>query len=1818
MARIFSWKVKDEYAYLGKVGLVKEWFHQTTQITDNNELSAISRTVMTYSEEEYKSLFNSMAAWATGKGVSLEPYNYYYDVAGSLLMLIGPEGQQGVQGKEGQQGISGATGAAGKGRNVICYRSTPESATTLQAPTGGSFNPDKWDIEYPYSPEDGKQWQDSSEFGEGKKVWMSNADFDNNGYNLHGWVKPICISGPKGDNGADGDNTEFIYKRTKERTELPVPNPPTGTTEEEAKTQGWTDHPMGIGVDSGTGVFYKAEWLSYHTKDEHGVWGTWSTAVLWSSWGEDGADGDGIEYIYAVTSTNYDPPKESIPGNPAAPHYDDLMLHWQEPEIWDYIVSNHWEEDYKFVDESGVTRFWTDDPSDVSDTEPYEWVSMRKKKWDATQEAGIFGKFEDPKLWAHWGKDGEPGKDGTSLNVKGKYDSLYSVLKKLEDDSAFPPAVGDSYAISANTGEVHMWVWMEVTTEGRTLYDRFPKAGVDYTNYYYTVEAKPYWFVDCGKFQGEDGKTAYLHIKYATDWDGVPSHIHSAATIARVGVVDIMFTDQDKAEKGETPGPYVAQYSDNIYTDNDNLEFYCENNLWVKYEGDDGQSFGQEQVFFRTFGNELPSNFYYKLKDGDILHGFKAGDTILSGFTYPAEAFTTSDWVPTVGSGADGWTDRPKGLEDNKYNFEWVATRRLIDKNIEPEFGGEWSYFGEPRIYTQATDTERTQIEYTTYSGDLRSVKFDKFTGEAYPLTTADETAWRNKYSTYGTWSDNAKDAVWKLTCYAIIKSKEKGVAGKTEWSDWKVEKIKGATEFAAFAYVSLPEGVNISNIQPKNGTFTNPIPDKQTASSYTITWKDVPEGKVNEVLWMTKAMFTSEEPTRPITSTTLLYGWSLPSVLADTNDFEVMYASFSGEPYQISAITGFKKIGKDIDTNWLTRANAKGWFDEVHEVTGGDITYMAQIRGINNKFEDKDWQITRIKGATEFVSYAYFAADEGVILSGLTPTGGTYDNPIPGNNTVTYTFSGKTYTVTVKWTDGPKAEPGQILWMTKASFKSSVSGPSKAWTTPTSMADTNDFEVMYGAFNGDPYPLSAVTGFKKIGLAIDPVWYAAAKAKGWYDDVWEVTAATHSAATHMATIKGTNNSFKDKDWQISKVKGESGDTKFISFVYALLPEGIEEMTGITPTGGTFASPKPTAPTGVTHKGTTYPITWTDGPTGGGNGKALWMSKATFDSATPSSPITPGWSKPTLLADTEDFEVMYGAFTGTPEPMPSGFTKVGVTIDATWYAAAKAKGWYDDVDEVTAATHSAVTHQAQIKGKNNKFNDGDWQIFKVKGEDGQSGKSDVDWLKEVFGSGVTVNPDEAALKGLIGVVDSANNVKAFMNGKSAYSSAKDGTLMIAAGVEGMSDPNTAKFRVYENGTIYAENANIQGTVNATNGYIGGIEIGAGGLSSANFGLSSDGKVTASDININNDNITIDNSGIVFKNAGLPALSVNAKTYNSSSEWITTGSTASTSYSAITVWSGQGTNVVQKGAEWQWSTNYETPYVISAGTLNISSYSKLKISGKINYYLTPYNVGGAYGDGRASISSNMGFHFISGDSGYDVWETKILNAYYYSTINCGVTFTKELLIPAGVYNFVISDNATLGMMVIPQLPDTAGTYSGKWEIGITGLEITVTPQQDYTEIFKNGFGTKADVNNYFFVCKDSTDNKITFEVVSDGKKMILDETGLKLAPKKLTKITTNGVGLSSCTKYEEIIWDVPVDDSEIILPSSANMKDGEIIYLNTTGNIYKLKCSSRTWIGVGDTRGWYNSGNYSPMIRGVTVVKIIRMGTDMYAFITKYP
>lgn len=314
----------------------------------------------------------------------------------------GPMGPQGLPGADGKDGKDGDTPITHK--NVMVFKA---NGTKPDKPVGGSWDVVTNSITYP------EGWSHTDEL-EGI-IWMSSGEFNSAYPNQPNWSEPIKISGSDGKPGVDGKADEFIFKLTLTALDSPT-TPSTNYLEE-----GWTDSPSGIDEVN------QIEWVSTR-KYENGKWGVWSVPAIWSKWGANGQDGDGIEYIYKRNSG--EALNNPTPNNTATDEYQGKG----DYEGKEYVPSG-----------------WTDNPSGVTSTETHEWVCSRKYK------NGVWQPFSNPALWARFGQDGLAGQNGISIRTRYAKTNSSSVAPNFVSDNINPGSVWGSIIPNTEGSEA---VWM--------------------------------------------------------------------------------------------------------------------------------------------------------------------------------------------------------------------------------------------------------------------------------------------------------------------------------------------------------------------------------------------------------------------------------------------------------------------------------------------------------------------------------------------------------------------------------------------------------------------------------------------------------------------------------------------------------------------------------------------------------------------------------------------------------------------------------------------------------------------------------------------------------------------------------------------------------------------------------------------------------------------------------------------------------------------------------------------------------------------------------------------------------------------------------------------------------------------------------------------------------------------------------------------------------------------------------------------------------------------------------------------------------------
>lgn len=213
----------------------------------------------------------------------------------------------------------------------------------------------------------------------GYYIWMTQVFI--NGEGQYGsYINPICLTGSDGQGGSttpgeDGNGVNFIYRQAIEGEKVNNPGSVTVYNDVPVVPDQWNDHPSGVTKD----IPY--EYCSVVTSIK-GEWGKqWSEPFVWSHYGQNGTDGDGVEYIFYAGTVA---PSQNLPST------------WTNEDGFqdrEYIKPN-----------SG----WTDDPVDLETLgQGYkQWVCIRKKYADKDGQDPYWHDYSEPALWGYYAKDG--------------------------------------------------------------------------------------------------------------------------------------------------------------------------------------------------------------------------------------------------------------------------------------------------------------------------------------------------------------------------------------------------------------------------------------------------------------------------------------------------------------------------------------------------------------------------------------------------------------------------------------------------------------------------------------------------------------------------------------------------------------------------------------------------------------------------------------------------------------------------------------------------------------------------------------------------------------------------------------------------------------------------------------------------------------------------------------------------------------------------------------------------------------------------------------------------------------------------------------------------------------------------------------------------------------------------------------------------------------------------------------------------------------------------------------------------------------------
>lgn len=574
-------------------------------------------------------------------------------IGGNQYTLYDPKGNGVIK----IDGVSSGPGT-GKdgGRYKVYFKCVDKSITSVSAPNAGA------------APGSGSGWTEYSvNRGPNQHVWMTQVFIDSDG-NYGEYLTPICITGEDGTSaGTDQSNREYIYARTKGKR----PNTPErqdGDNEDgfippqDQETGAiWKDNPQGIGYEGNN--LWTDEWMCIRIKSND-TWGNWMGPILWSHYGDNGTDGDGVEYIFTISQTKQAPTDN--------PHdwYDNAASK---------ADTNHqsFNKDEYIKEESKGT--WTDDPQEVPQGGT-AWVSVRKKRNDdnpgsSETEDAYWHQYSNPTLWAYHAKDGVS--NAITADVIGETKYLY-----LLDDGTNKEYSGTAGLHLYNSGT-------EISFNHEfESFKRSDNSTISGWNTWFSYASNTISMtIPEGSLNMSDGKYWTLRVKLTPTDTAIQSNIRYV-DIQFYGIVNGSGTDavsyrldtsasainyQDGSLYPSTISCYITKSDGNKVTQiypNETSDWsfsYSEDGgtNWHTISQKEIQTQGENGMYFRAQNGNLDFKEYVPIIKAPAVDG-------INGVTYKIEVFDMSL--------------NYKANESNKYNISSTFTVKLYKKEGNADY----------------------------------------------------------------------------------------------------------------------------------------------------------------------------------------------------------------------------------------------------------------------------------------------------------------------------------------------------------------------------------------------------------------------------------------------------------------------------------------------------------------------------------------------------------------------------------------------------------------------------------------------------------------------------------------------------------------------------------------------------------------------------------------------------------------------------------------------------------------------------------------------------------------------------------------------------------------------------------------------------------------------------------------------------------------------------------------------------------------------------------------------------------------------------
>ena len=523
-------------------------------------------------------------------------------------------------------------------------------------------------------PQDGSGWLDTTpDYKAGYYIWMTQVFINGNGQ-YGEYMNPICITGASGKDGSgsageDGNGVSFIYKRSIDGEGVTNPGAVTVVNGVPEVPVGWNDHPSGVTKE----VPY--EYCSCVTSDK-GKWGTmWCEPFIWSHFGQNGMDGDGVEYIYYVALIA---PTNNL------------------PESWTNDEGFQNNEYIKYG--SG----WTDNPQDLEKFGPgyKQWVSVRKKYSDNDEQDPYWHAYSSPALWGYYSKDGIAS--ALIMDVAGENKYLY--LTQQNQNKSFKSS---SIAHMYNDGAS-----IDFTLSIDSFID---SAGNDHSSdkdRYFTINGNQ---IDINIPEGS--LSFDNNIYYRIILIGKPKLTSISSQIRQVEIQLFGLergADGGKGDPGENAVSYDIKTSASAINYQDGTMY--PNLISVYVAKSDGS-----QITNIKPSNSSDWQFSYSTNDGDSWNTISSDQIRTEGdngmlFKATNGTITLSEYVPIVKSGIDGLNGVTYSLQLSNISLSYAPTDQnyslQMSFNVNLYKNGSTANNTEANLYMQLNSNSRTSLQY--------------------------------------------------------------------------------------------------------------------------------------------------------------------------------------------------------------------------------------------------------------------------------------------------------------------------------------------------------------------------------------------------------------------------------------------------------------------------------------------------------------------------------------------------------------------------------------------------------------------------------------------------------------------------------------------------------------------------------------------------------------------------------------------------------------------------------------------------------------------------------------------------------------------------------------------------------------------------------------------------------------------------------------------------------------------------------------------------------------------------------------------------